>query len=59
MRRHPKRLSPHHPVCVEFGRANHGNPIDNRPKRGPKNKKRLWIGLPHFTIEKGKGVVFS
>jgi hypothetical protein len=56
MRRHPNRLSPKHPVCQEFGRANHGNAIDNRPKRGPKNRMPLWYTLK-YTIEPGVGVV--
>jgi hypothetical protein len=64
MRRHINRIDPVLAIHLNVNELdvnaydNHRNRVKNTPKRGPKNRQRLWEGLPHFTIEKGKGVVF-
>jgi hypothetical protein len=55
MRRHPNRLSTTHVDFVEKGLKR--QPVRS-PKRGPKNRRRLWPTL-HYIIVKDVGVVWE
>ena len=64
MRRHINRYSPREVLVddegreIEFPYSRRRMFIDNRPKRGPKDRRPLWPTLK-YTIEKGIGVVWQ